>query len=92
MTKVRPYQSQFCTPKDSKMFDDVYNKRLKEMAKITPDNAKDSPFYRADTSTNLEYKILPLVSIGFSCVYLYVFAINFGAIQFVGDLLFGSQK
>ncbi len=60
------------------------------MAKITPEKAKDSHFYKADTFTKLEYKILPLVSIGFSVVYLYIFGINLGAIQFVGDILFGS--
>lgn len=62
------------------------------MAKITPEKAKDSHFYKADTFTKLEYKILPLVSFGFSVVYLYVFGINFGAIQFAGDLLFGAEK
>ncbi len=50
------------------------------MSKITPEKAKDSHFYKADTFTKLEYKILPLVSIGFSVVYLVIFGINFGAI------------
>jgi len=60
------------------------------MSKIIPEKAKDSNFYKADTFTKLEYKILPLVSIGFSVVYLYIFGINLGAIQFVGDIFFGS--
>ena len=62
------------------------------MAKVTPEKAKDSHFYKADTFTKLEYKILPLVSIGLSVLYLYVFAINLGAIKFVADLVFGAGK
>ena len=62
------------------------------MAKVTPEKAKDSHFYKADTFTKLEYKILPLVSIGLSVLYLYVFAINLSAIQFVADLVFGAGK
>ena len=74
------------------MYDEVYNKRLKELAKITPEKAKESPFYKPDTFTEFEYKILPLITIVLSIVYVLIFGINLGTIKFFVNFVFGSEK